>query len=419
MLLYVSFSNNKQKNIESFTEFETLTKSIQINPVKIIIENRNIPHPKYLIGKGKIDEIKKIIDLNSINSIFVNYDLTSKQEKTLETLLQCRIIDRTSLILKIFSKRARTYEGKLQIKLAKLKYFSNRLVHHWSHLERQRGGIGIRGGPGETQLEKDRRLIHNKIQKIRSCLQKVRSRRKQNRNSRKNENIPTISLIGYTNSGKSTLFNKLTNSTVHVANQLFSTLDPTLRSTKIDYIGKIILSDTVGLIRCLPNDLITAFQATLEEIKEADLLLHIVDITNDSISENILAVENILNKIQADKIPIILIMNKIDKLNQISPYIKRNNDNLPICIYLSAKKENGIQLLLQSIIEHFSQKLVSHTLYLSPKLNYLRNRFYKLQAIENETINKKGQTILKIKLPIITWNQLCKKEKNLTKCISH
>jgi GTP-binding protein HflX len=262
--------------------------------VAIVTGSRQIPEAKYLVGSGKADEIRLSVELNQAEIVLFNHTLTPSQERNLEALFKCRVLDRTGLILDIFAQRARTFEGKLQVELAQLQHLSTRLIRGWTHLERQKGGIGLRG-PGETQLETDRRLLRDRIKNISKRLEKVRLQRAQSRRSRTKAQLPTVSIVGYTNAGKSTLFNSITSSYIYTADQLFATLDPTLRSIKLPSVGKIIVTDTVGFIRHLPHDLVDAFRATLEETQQADLLLHVVDASLDHREDLIIQLNSVLN----------------------------------------------------------------------------------------------------------------------------
>ncbi|MGM1329314.1 ribosome rescue GTPase HflX, partial [Klebsiella michiganensis] len=285
------------------------------------------------------------------------------QERNLERLCECRVIDRTGLILDIFAQRARTHEGKLQVELAQLRHMATRLVRGWTHLERQKGGIGLRG-PGETQLETDRRLLRNRIMQILARLEKVEKQREQGRRSRAKADIPTVSLVGYTNAGKSTLFNQITEAEVYAANQLFATLDPTLRRIDVPDVGETVLADTVGFIRHLPHDLVAAFKATLQETRQATLLLHIIDAADVRVQENIDAVNTVLAEIEADEIPALLVMNKIDMRDDFEPRIDRDEENKPIRVWLSAQTGVGVPLLFQALTERLSGEVAQHTLRL-------------------------------------------------------
>lgn len=288
VLVHVHFPAGSMQ--EDLDEFKDLALSAGADVLSVVTGTRKVPEPKYFVGSGKADEIRAVVLQHKADIVIFNHALSPAQERNLEKLCQCRVLDRTGLILDIFAQRARSFEGKLQVELALLKHLSTRLVRGWTHLERQRGGIGLRG-PGETQLETDRRLIRNRIKFITARLARVRSQREQGRRARRKAIVPTVALVGYTNAGKSTLFNKITGADAYVANRLFATLDPTLRSIELPELGSVILADTVGFIRHLPPDLIDAFYATLEEICEADLLLHVVDASDERRLENIKEVE--------------------------------------------------------------------------------------------------------------------------------
>lgn len=414
VLVHVFFSN--EKDTENLIEFESLVISAGIKPVQIITGNRKSPQAKYFVGEGKAEEIAAAVKVSNADVVLFDHTLSPAQERNLERLCQCRVIDRTGLILDIFAQRARTHEGKLQVELAQLRHISTRLVRGWTHLERQKGGIGLRG-PGETQLETDRRLIRGKIRQILSRLAKVEKQREQGRQARSKAGIPTISLVGYTNAGKSSLFNQMTKSEVYAADQLFATLDPTLRRIDIDDVGAVVLADTVGFIRHLPHDLVAAFKATLQETREASLLLHVVDAADNRMEENIQAVESVLEEIEANEIPALLVMNKIDILNGFTPRIDRNENNVPIRVWLSAQTGKGIPLLLQALTERLSGEIAHYELRLPPEAGRLRSRFYQLQAIEYEEMDKDGSIMLEVKLPIVDWQRLCKQEQPLLEYI--
>lgn len=414
VLVHVFFSN--EKDTENLIEFESLVISAGIKPVQIITGNRKSPQAKYFVGEGKAEEIAAAVKNSNADVVLFDHTLSPAQERNLERLCQCRVIDRTGLILDIFAQRARTHEGKLQVELAQLRHISTRLVRGWTHLERQKGGIGLRG-PGETQLETDRRLIRGKIRQILSRLSKVEKQREQGRQARSKAGIPTISLVGYTNAGKSSLFNQMTKSEVYAADQLFATLDPTLRRIDIDDVGVTVLADTVGFIRHLPHDLVAAFKATLQETREASLLLHVVDAADNRMEENIRAVESVLEEIEANEIPALLVMNKIDMLNGFTPRIDRDENNVPIRVWLSAQTGEGIPLLLQALTERLSGEIAHYELRLPPEAGRLRSRFYQLQAIEYEEMDKDGSIMLEVKLPIVDWQRLCKQEQPLLEYI--
>jgi GTPase len=337
---------------ENFIEFKELALSAGAVILASIIANCRHPNAKYFIGSGKAEEVRQLAYLHKVSLVLVNHELTATQERNLEQLTGCRVVDRTGLILDIFAKRARTFEGKLQVELAQLQHLSTRLIRGWTHLERQKGGIGLRG-PGETQLETDRRLIKNRIKNLEKRLEKVQVQRDQSRRARVKAAVPTVSLVGYTNAGKSTLFNRLTRANTYVADQLFATLDPTLRRFSLTHDKSIVLADTVGFIRHLPHDLIAAFRATLLETKEATLLLHVIDVHNASQQDHIAQVNMVLQEIGADKVPQLEIYNKIDLLPNTQPHMERDSKNMPKKIWLSATTGDGIDMLRRALAEWF------------------------------------------------------------------
>jgi GTP-binding protein HflX len=306
-------------------------------------------------------------------------------------------LDRTGLILDIFAQRARTHEGKLQVELAQLQHLSSRLVRGWTHLDREKGGIGMRG-PGETQLESDRRMVRDRIKLIKQRLEKVRKQRDQGRRGRQRSEIPTVSLVGYTNAGKSTLFNKLTNADVFVADQLFATLDPTMRRLDIADIGTVIFADTVGFISHLPHRLVDAFRATLEEAVSADLLLHVIDAAAEDRATNVVRVDEVLKEIEADRIPSLMVYNKGDLLDDFSPRIDRDSDGMPIAVWVSALAGEGMDLLLQAIAERLPSKIVHKHLQLQQSQGSFRAALYRHKAVLNESVSEKGAINLEIQL---------------------
>jgi GTP-binding protein HflX len=410
ILVHIFFTQDK--DLEDIQELESLVSSAGVEALHIITGSRKAPHPKYFVGEGKAEEIAAAVKSSGASVVIFDHALSPAQERNIESLCQCRVIDRIGLILDIFAQRARTHEGKLQVELAQLRHLATRLVRGWTHLERQKGGIGLRG-PGESQLETDRRLLRNRITLILSRLERVEKQREQGRRARNRADVPTVSLVGYTNAGKSTLFNRLTQAGVYVADQLFATLDPTLRRIEVTDVGDTVLADTVGFIRHLPHDLVAAFKATLQETREATLLLHIVDASDIRSQENIGAVDNVLAEIEADEVPVLLIMNKIDMLDDFVARIDRGEDNLPIRVWLSAETGEGIPLLYQALTERLSGEIAQHELRLPPQAGRLRSRFYQLQAIEKEWIEDDGSVGLVVRLPIIDWRRLCKQEIEL------
>jgi GTP-binding protein HflX len=378
-------------------EFEELVLSAGGIPVAFIGGTRSSPTPRYFIGSGKLEEIRTQISLHEAELVLFNHALSPSQERNLESELQCRVLDRTGLILDIFAQRARTHEGKLQVELAQLQHMSTRLVRGWTHLERQKGGIGLRG-PGETQLESDRRLLRGRIKAITKRLDKVRGQRNQGRRARTKANIPTVSLVGYTNAGKSTLFNSLTDSDVFAADQLFATLDPTLRRIPVPNFGPIVLADTVGFIRHLPHKLVEAFRATLEEAARSDLLIHVVDCADDERADNILQVELVLKEIGADNIPRLEVYNKVDLLDA-EPRIERDQDGKVRRVWLSAQKEKGMPLLLEALSEWLGDDQIHGHLTLHADQGRLRAAFFQQAVVVSERYTDKGLSVLELRIP--------------------
>lgn len=410
VLVHIYFSQDKQT--DDLNEFESLVSSAGVEAVQVVTGSRKSPHPKYFVGEGKAEEIAEAVKASGASVVLFDHALSPAQERNLERLCECRVIDRTGLILDIFAQRARTHEGKLQVELAQLRHIATRLVRGWTHLERQKGGIGLRG-PGETQLETDRRLLRDRIGMILKRLERVEKQREQGRRARTRADVPTVSLVGYTNAGKSTLFNRMTSADVYVADQLFATLDPTLRRIDVVDVGDTVLADTVGFIRHLPHDLVAAFKATLQETRQASLLLHVIDAADMRVDDNIEAVNTVLAEIESDEIPTLLVMNKIDMLDEFVPRIDRNDENLPIRVWLSAASGEGIPLLFQALTERLSGEIAHYKLRLPPQAGRLRSRFYQLQAIETEWNEEDGSVGMVIRMPIVEWRRLCKQEPEL------
>jgi GTPase len=379
-------------------EFEELVLSAGGDPVAFLTGSKIVPTAKFLISSGKLEELKSLVQEHEAQLVIFNHTLTPSQERNLEKELQCRVLDRTGLILDIFAQRARTFEGKLQVELAQLHHQSTRLIRGWTHLERQKGGIGLRG-PGETQLETDRRLLRNRISMIEQRLEKVRSQREQGRRQRQRAAIPTVSLVGYTNAGKSTLFNQITGADVYAENQLFATLDPTMRRIDMADIGAVVLADTVGFISHLPHRLVDAFRATLEEASNSTLLLHVIDASSADMARNIEQVEIVLKEIEADTLPQLKVYNKLDLLEDRQPRIDYDESGKPCAVWLSAQSGEGCDLLQQAIIKLLGTEMVSGRLLLSPQQGKLRALLYTQQAVAAESYQDDGKAVLEIRIP--------------------
>jgi len=352
VLVHLNF--NDPDFAESEQEFIELVNSTGAKISTIIHGKRHRPDSKFFAGTGKVEEIREHVVANHAVLVLFNHDLSPSQERNLEEKLQCRVIGRTGLILDIFARRARSHEGKLQVELAQLRHLSTRLVRGWTHLERQKGGIGLRG-PGETQLETDRRLLGQRIKSLRKRLSKVQSQRDQGRRSRQRGGVPVISLVGYTNMGKSTLFNRITSAQVYADDRLFATLDPTLRRLKLHDAQAVVLADTVGFIRKLPHDLVESFSSTLDETRDAALLLHIVDAGAPDRDDLISHVDDVLQQIGAEDVPQLIVYNKIDKLDDHAARLERDQDGKIIRLWVSAQTGEGMELLRKTIQEYFPE----------------------------------------------------------------
>ncbi len=395
VLVHLNLSKSSSREAEE--EFRELAKSAGVEPVAWVTGSRHTPDIKYFLGSGKAEEIRDVVASTQAEVVLVDHTLSPSQERNLEALVQCRVLDRTGLILDIFAQRAHTFEGKLQVELAQLQHLATRLVRGWTHLERQKGGIGLRG-PGETQLETDRRLLRNRVKMIKERLERVRSQRQQGRHFREKNAIPTVVLVGYTNAGKSTLFNALTSAHVYTAHQLFATLDPTLRQLKLPEIGQIILADTVGFIRDLPHQLVEAFSATLEETQRADLLLHVVDASNPSKLSLIDNVQIVLKEIGADRVPQMMVNNKIDLLPEATPRIDYDDHNMPAKVSVSAVSGAGLDLLKKAIVARIGTDILVCEVRLKPEEGHIRAALYELGAVTHEELLDEGGWQLSLKM---------------------
>jgi len=403
ILVHIVFSSHDGS--EDPDEFRELVASAGVEAVGTVTGSRKQPSPRLFVGEGKLEEIRDAVTLHEADVVLFNHALSPSQERNIEGELKCRVLDRTGVILDIFAQRARTHEGKLQVELAQLDHMSTRLVRGWTHLERQKGGIGLRG-PGETQLETDRRLLRERIKSIHKRLGKVRRQRDQGRRARKRADIPTVSLVGYTNAGKSTLFNRVTTSSVYTADKLFATLDPTIRRLELPDIGPVVMADTVGFIRHLPHKLVEAFRATLQETVEAALLLHIVDSHDSRRDENMEQVEGVLTEIGADEIPVLQVFNKIDLLDNFTPRIERNEDGVPVRAWVSAVSGAGLDGLYDAIVERLAEDVVHYFVLLGPADGKLRALMHEAGSVLSEEHRETGEIVLETRLQYRDWLQL-------------
>ncbi|MEA1888864.1 MAG: ribosome rescue GTPase HflX [Pseudomonadota bacterium] len=392
VLVHIHF--NRQRDEESLAELDLLARSAGALPVAQITGSRRSPDPALFVGKGKAEEIRRVLKDSGAELVLVNHIISPVQERNLERALECRVIDRTGLILDIFATRAKSHEGKLQVELAQLRHLSTRLIRGWTHLERQKGGIGLRG-PGETQLETDRRLLGQRIKSLRARLEKVRKRRSQRRKARKKIPVATVSLVGYTNAGKSSIFNYLTGAGVYQADQLFATLDPTMRRLDLPNAGHVILTDTVGFISHLPHSLVEAFHSTLEEVSDAALLLHVVDRSSDRRSENIEQVNEVLKEIEASDIPVITVFNKVDLVDR-EACLERNEDGVITKVWLSAHSGEGMEYLLQAVDEHFSRLRFRQTITVPVAEGGLRAKIFQRFSVLQQSMHENGDWEMEI-----------------------
>ncbi len=383
---------------EDIEEFTQLAVSAGAQPVATITGRRERPDPRYFVGSGKAEEIRDCALANTADVILVDHALSPSQERNLEKLAGRRVLDRNGLILDIFAQRARSPEGKLQVELAQLKHIATRLVRGWTHLERQRGGgIGLRG-PGETQLETDRRLVGQRVRVLTRRLEKLQLQRETGRRARAEIPVPSVALVGYTNAGKSTLFRAMTGADAYVADQLFATLDPLVRRLRLPGGTECVFADTVGFIRELPHELVAAFRSTLTEAREATLLLHVIDASNPRRDEHIGAVNAVLEEIGAGSIRQICVYNKIDRLG-IAPRVEHDADGLPVRVWLSAARGDGLELLRAAITERIARGVRNATLRLSVGQGALRSRLYASGTVRAERALDDGGCELTAQLP--------------------
>jgi GTP-binding protein HflX len=389
---------------ESLDEFQELARSAGATIAGIVRAPRERPDAHFFVGSGKIEELAAAVADMKADLVLVSHSLSAVQERNIEKACGCRVLDRATLILDIFAQRAQSYEGKLQVELAQLRHLSTRLVRGWTHLERQKGGIGLRG-PGETQLETDRRLIGVRIRQLRSRLAKVARQRDQSRRQRLRSRAPLIALVGYTNAGKSTLFNALTGADVGAQDLLFATLDPTVRRMQGLHCGDVLLADTVGFVSDLPHELIAAFRATLQEAREADLLLHVVDLSDPFSIERQHDVETVLESIGADRIPVIRVLNKIDRSGH-PVEVQRGEDGKPAAVSISARTGDGLEELREAVSDWLSSERINRWIELDGRFGRLRAQLFELGVVSDERITENGSWQLHVDVPRETAERL-------------
>jgi GTPase len=384
---------------EDLRELEQLARSAGAQPVATVIGRRERPDARFFMGSGKADEVRDAALAASADVILVDHTLSPSQERNLEEHVGRRVLDRNSLILDIFAQRARSFEGKLEVELAQLKHIASRLVRGWTHLERQKGGIGLRG-PGETQLETDRRLIGQRVRVLSKRLEKIQQQRETGRRLRAEIPVPSIALVGYTNAGKSTLFRALTGASAYVADQLFATLDPTVRRITLPGGTPVVVADTVGFIRALPHELVAAFKSTLTEAREATLLLHVVDASDARRDEHMAQVDAVLADIGAQGIPQILVYNKVDRL-ELAPHIERDADGRVSGVWISAAQNAGLADLEKAITERLARTTRRARLLIPASGGALRSRLYAAKVVRNEHSLEDGSIELTVELPML------------------
>jgi GTP-binding protein HflX len=401
-------SPGRAPDLNEREEFAELAVSAGAVIVDQLVSTRQRPDSRHFIGKGKLSDVQRSVEANCAELVIFSSPLSPSQERNLEKSLNCRVVDRAGLILDIFAQRARSFEGKLQVELAQLRHLSTRLVRGWTHLERQKGGIGL-SGPGETQLETDRRLIGKRIRQLNDRLAQVDSRRTMNRQNRIRAEIPTVALVGYTNAGKSTLFNALTSADVYVEDKLFATLDPTVRQLELTDGSEVVIADTVGFVRDLPHELIAAFRSTLQEAREADLILHLIDASDPNCWQRIRQVNAVLKELDADRVPQIRVYNKIDKLDR-SPRLTNNSNGQGRAVWLSAVTGEGLPLLLDAVANRLSRKKVHGRVRLQACQGRQRALLFDLGAVVSEAPADDGGWVLELELIERDFRRFVKRE---------
>ena len=402
LVVHPVFANAPSCDVHEFIE---LALSAGADVEDTVIVNRPRPEARLLIGSGKVAELAEMVARLGIELVLVSHALSPSQERNLERELKCRVLDRGGLILDIFAQRARSFEGKLQVELAQLRHLSTRLVRGWTHLERQKGGIGLRG-PGETQLETDRRLIRDRIRKLTARLEKVDRQRELGRQNRLRNEVPTVALVGYTNAGKSTLFDALTEADVYAADQLFATLDPPLRRLELDDHVVTVLADTVGFVSDLPHELVAAFKATLTETREADVILHVIDASDPERSLREQQVNAVLEEIGAGDVEQIRVYNKIDAAG-LPPQVAEASESRPAAVWLSALTGDGLSLLRTVLTQRFRQDHIRGTLRLESSEGAARARLFEMGAVTDERYDEDGQCWLDIDMTAKDFMRMC------------